>query len=334
MLDWKLLNQQIESSQRILLSTHENPDGDGLGSACAMYHYLKDNGKDCKIIHMSKLPAEYKFLNYENIIQTYQGDIHDNWLSKIDLAIIFDIGDYQRLRDIGDLIEENKIYAINIDHHPNLKDKRFSENFIDVNAAATGEMVYDFFKSVNVDLNKYMAEGIYTAVMTDTGSFRYSNTNEKSHRIAIESLNLGVDNAKIYQTIYENRSPQQISLLAKILDVLDYDLDGQLAWFVIDQKMLIESGAKNKDVDGFSDFVRTIKGVEVAVMFFEIGTNVFRVNFRSKGKYVINDVAKAIGGGGHKFAAGAITKGDSLSVTADVLSKAKSSLLLQNKEKN
>ena len=81
MLDWKLLNQQIESSQRILLSTHENPDGDGLGSACAMYHYLKDNGKDCKIIHMSKLPAEYKFLNYENIIQTYQADFHDNWFS-------------------------------------------------------------------------------------------------------------------------------------------------------------------------------------------------------------------------------------------------------------
>ena len=98
--------------------------------------------------------------------------------------------------------------------------------------------------------------------------------------------------------------------------------------------MLIESGAKNKDVDGFTDFVRSIKGVEVAVMFFEIETNAFRVNFRSKGRYIINDVAKAIGGGGHKFAAGAMTRGDSSSVITDVLSRTKSSLLLQNKEKN
>ena len=170
--------------------------------------------------------------------------------------------------------------------------------------------------------------------MTDTGSFRHSNTNEKCHQIAIESLNHGVNNTKIYQSIYENRSPEQINLLAKILKNLDYDLDGRLAWFIIDQKMLIESGAKNKDVDGFTDFVRTIKGVEVAVMFFEIETNVFRINFRSKGKYIINDVAKEIGGGGHKFAAGAMIKGNSSSVITNVLSKAKSSFLLQNKEKN
>ena len=111
-------------------------------------------------------------------------------------------------------------------------------------------------------------------------------------------------------------------------------INGCFAWFVIDQNMLIESGAKNKDVDGFTDFVRTIKGVEVAVMFFEIETNVFRINFRSKGKYIINDVAKEIGGGGHKFAAGAMIKGNLSSVITNVLSKAKSSFLLQNKEKN
>ena len=330
MLDWKTLYQQIETSERILLSTHENPDGDGLGSAYAMYHYLNNLKKDCRIIHISELPSEYMFFNNENVIETYNSADHDTWISKIDLALIFDVGDYQRLRDIGEYLEKKCTIVINIDHHPNLNDKRFSENYIDINAAATGEMVYDYLKSINVELNKSMAEGIYTAVMTDTGSFRHSNTNEKCHQIAIESLNHGVDNTKIYQSIYENRSPEQINLLAKILKNLDYDLDGRLAWFIIDQKMLIESGAKNKDVDGFTDFVRTIKGVEVAIMFFEIEKNIFRVNFRSKGQFIINDIAKTIGGGGHKFAAGAITKGDSLSVVKDVVDQTRSSILSQN----
>ena len=190
-------------------------------------------------------------------------------------------------------------------------------------------MVYDYLKSINAELNKSMAEGIYTAVMTDTGSFRHSNTNEKCHQIAIESLNHGVDNTKIYQSIYENRSPEQINLLAKILKNLDYDLDGRLAWFIIDQKMLIESGAKNKDVDGFTDFVRTIKGVEVAIMFFEIEKNIFRVNFRSKGKYKINDIAKTLGGGGHAFASGAMLKSNLKDTINKVVSVTKNSLKMK-----
>ena len=104
MLDWKTLYQQIETSERILLSTHENPDGDGLGSAYAMYHYLKNLKKDCRIIHISELPSEYMFFNNDNAIETYNSADHDIWISKIDLALIFDVGDFRRLRDIGDLL--------------------------------------------------------------------------------------------------------------------------------------------------------------------------------------------------------------------------------------
>jgi len=330
MLDWKPLYKQIKSSERILLSTHENPDGDGLGSAYAMYHYLNNLKKDCRIVHISELPSEYMFFNNDNVIETYDPQNHDTWISKIDLALIFDVGDFRRLRNIGEVLTNNRKHVVNIDHHPDLSDGRFTDNFINVDAAATGEMVYDFLKSNNVKLTKFMAEGIYTAVMTDTGSFCYSNTNQKCHQIAIESIDLGVNTSKIYQTVYENRSPAQVALLGEILNNLGYDLDGELAWFSISQEMMSKVGATKKDVDGFTDFVRSIRGVEVAIMFFELNSKTTRINFRSKGKYVINDIAKFFDGGGHKFASGALAKKELSEIVSEVLEKTKSSIISQN----
>ena len=321
MLDWKSLHNTINSSARILLSTHENPDGDGLGSATAVYHYLTKIGKDCRLIIISDLPKEYQFLNLDNIIETYDSNLHDDWISQADLAIIFDVGDFNRLRQVGEKISANSIKAINFDHHPDLKDKRFSDNYIQITAAATGEMVYDFLKSVNVNLTLAMANGIYTAVMTDTGSFCYSNTNQKCHQIAIECLDVGVNTSQIYQTVYENRTAAQVKLLAEIINNLNFSDNHELAWFSISQKMMKNANAINKDIDGFSDFVRSIQGVEVALMVFENTNGTCRINFRSKGKYIINTIAKSLGGGGHKFAAGAMKNGDLEDVLNDVLTE-------------
>ena len=279
---------------------------------------------------ISELPFEYEFLNSGGIIETYKAETHDDWISSADLALIFDVGDYQRLRTIGEKLASNNIHVINIDHHPDLRDHRFAENYIDMNAAATGEMVYDFLSAVDVSLTLPMAEGIYTAVMTDTGSFCYSNTNQKCHQIAIESIDLGVNTSKIYQTVYENRSPAQVALLGEILHNLGYDLDGELAWFSISQEMMSKVGATKQDVDGFTDFVRSIRGVEVAIMFFELNSKTTRINFRSKGKYVINDIAKFFDGGGHKFASGALAKKEISEIVSEVLEKTKSSIISQN----
>ena len=330
MLDWKSLHNTINSSAKVLLSTHENPDGDGLGSATAVLHYLRDIGLDCRLIIISDLPKEYEFLNPDNIIETYNPGVHDEWISQADLAIIFDVGDFNRLREVGEKISANSVKAINFDHHPDLNDKRFSENYIQMTAAATGEMVYDFLKSVNVDLSLAMANGIYTAVMTDTGSFCYSNTNQKCHQIAIECLEAGVNTSQIYQTVYENRTPGQVKLLAEIINNLNYSDNQELAWFTISQEMMKNANASKKDIDGFSDFVRTIQGVEVALMIFENTNGTCRVNFRSKGKYIINTVAKSLGGGGHKFAAGAIKNGSLNDVLDDVLSETSNQLIKQD----
>ena len=331
MINWKKLNQDIENSKRIVLSTHMSPDGDGLGSASAMYHYITSLGLECKIIQISKFPNQYNFLNKDNIIETYNAAKHDQWLEKADLALIFDVGSYNRLGQLGNVLSTNQTNVINIDHHPDLGDKRFNENYINIHAAATGEMVYDFFEENNIRLNKEIASGIYTAVMTDTGSFRHSNTNQKSHKIAMNCLAFNVDNSKIYQSIYENKSKAQVSLLAKVINNIRFDLDGQVASFIVSNKMIEDSGTMPEDVDGFTDFVRSINGVEIAIMVCENETGKCRINFRSKGKYIINDIAKSFDGGGHKFAAGATAEGNSNNVLQEVLNRTFIEVDRQNK---
>jgi len=330
MLDWKKLNQKILSSSRIVLSTHQNPDGDGLGSASAMYHYIKSLEKDCKIIHISDFPNQYDFLNQNNIIETYNEIDHDEWMLTADLALIFDIGDYGRLGVLGNKLSNNNIYTINIDHHPNQNDGRFNDNYVNIDAAATGEMVYDFLIDNNINLNELLAQGIYTAVMTDTGSFRHNNTNQKSHKIAMDCIDYGVDNSKIYQSIYENRSKAQVALLAKVIDNIKYHSNGQIASFIVSREMVESSSAIPQDIDGFTDFVRTIKGVEISIMVYESDSNRCRINFRSKGKYRINDIAKSFGGGGHKFAAGAMADGASEIVLQQVVDQTKDAIIKQH----
>ncbi len=331
MNNWKKLNQGIKNSNRIVLSTHMNPDGDGLGSAVAMHSYISNLGVDCRIIQISNFPDQYSFLNDRNIIETYDLTIHDSWLAEVDLALIFDIGAYNRLGPLGDRLFSNKTKVINIDHHPKLNDERFYEHYINIEAAATGEMVYDFLQENQINMNEVIAKGIYTAVMTDTGSFRHNNTNQKSHKIAMDCLAYDIDNSKIYQSIYENKSVAQISLLAKVIDNLRFDLDGKVASFIISKNMINDSGITPDEVDGFTDFVRSINRVEVAIMVCENELEKCRINFRSKGKYTINNIAKEFGGGGHKFAAGATVEGKTDIVLQKILDKTFFEIDQQNK---
>ena len=330
MIDWKHINNYINEADTILLTMHENPDGDGLGSATAMYHYLKEIKKDCRILNVSLLPVEYDFLNKDDIIETYDPDVHNSWISTVDLAIIFDVGDYKRIRELKTQIKDNKIKTLNIDHHPHPKDHPFTYNVVDLNAASTGDMVYDYIKSVrDGNISKLMAKGIYTAVMTDTGCFRYSNTNTHCHNIAIECMDVGIDTTNIYQKIYESSSQSRISLLGNILQNIHYELDGEFAWFIIDQHMMSIAKASKADVEGFSDFVRTIRGVEVSMMIMENDDQSCRLNFRSTGKYIINGVAVELGGGGHKYASGAVINNPLNSVIENAVEKMKESILEQ-----
>ena len=326
-INWSWVNDIINSCEKILLTTHENPDGDGLGAEVGLYYHLKEEGKDVKIINYSPLPKEYYFLNRNDIFESYNNSLHDDWMKTVDLAIIFDVGDYSRIRDVKTTLENFSINTMNIDHHPHPIKHSFTHNLVDLSAAATGCMVYDYLKVASKNpISRDSLLGIYTAVMTDTGCFKHSNTDKKCHEIAIESLQNGIETNIIYQNIYENSSKSRMRLLGVLLSNLNFEFNDQLAWFVISQKMLLEAHAKKSDVEGFTDTVRSIRGVEVAVMILEIGDKKCRVNFRSKGKYKVNDIASSVGGGGHAFASGAMVE-DSLEATIEkIITRTKSAL--------
>ena len=323
----------LESVNRVALTTHENPDGDGLGCASAMYHYFSDINKDCKIILPSSFPSEYVFLNKGSMFYEYPSNDIDLWLKGVDLVIVFDVGDRKRLNKINFAIDSLNLKTLNIDHHPLIDDSAFTYNFVDTGAAATGVIIYDILtECFSHPLSKDICEGIFTAIMTDTGSFRYSNTNIHCHEIAIECYKVGVNPSYIYQHVYERSSKSRIKLLGTILNNIHFDLNGELAWFVVDNNNMKKCNAVYSDVEGFSDFVRTIDGVEIAFMILEAGENRCRINFRSKGKYTVNDIAKSLGGGGHPFAAGAQMDSSIEQATPFILDVVKSSVHTQNEK--
>lgn len=319
-IDWDAVHNVIKNATSIMLTTHENPDGDGLGAESGLYYHLKEQNKDVRIINYSPLPREYKYLNSDNIFECYDNESHDDWIKDIDLVIVFDVGDFLRIRTLVNTIEKYDIETMNIDHHPHPDDNVFTYNLVNLSAAATGCMVYDYLKVVrDKPISKNSLLGIYTAMMTDTGCFRYSNTDNKCHEIAIECLNIGIETHKIYQHIYENSTRSRIKLMGEFLSNLKYELDGTFAWFIISNEMMKVANATRSDVDGFTDMVRTISGVEVSLMIFQQNDSSCRINFRSKGRYSVNDIAKELGGGGHAFAAGAVVNGSLKDVSSEVV---------------
>ena len=320
----------LENVNRVALTTHENPDGDGLGCAAAMYHYFSDIKKECKIMLPSPLPKEYIFLNKGSIFYEYSKE-HDSWLKNVDLVIVFDVGDINRLKKIKNIIDVYNLKTLNIDHHALINSNSFSYNLVDTKAAATGEIVYDILKECfSHPLSKDIAEGIYTAIMTDTGSFKYSNTRIHTHEIAIQCYKAGIKAHHIYQQVYEKSSKNRMKLLGEVLNDLQFDCNGQLSWFTIDKNKMIKCNAKYSAIDGISDFIRTIDGVEVSIMILETQDSKCRVNFRSKGKYIVNGVAKSLGGGGHPLAAGAQINSSIDIATPIILEKVKLLMDVQN----
>ena len=304
--NWNPIIQLINKSNNILLTTHVNPDGDGLGSESAIYYCLKKMGKNPVIINASALPEEYIFLDVDKIFRKYSAEVYKDSLKNIDLLMVFDIGDPSRLSQLGKDISKLNITSICLDHHPS-ENHFFDLEVVDKDAPATVCLVYELIQSLSPELMDIkIAEALYTGILTDTGSFRFENTTISAMEMAIEMIRYGVKPSVIYQNVYENNRPEKIRLLGMVLQEVNYEEGGKLAWFQITQEHIKSAGATLEEVDGFTDFVRTAKGVEVAVMFLEVNKTRVRMNFRSKGEVIINQTAKKFGGGGHPFAAGAV----------------------------
>lgn len=304
--NWQPIEKCLDEANRIVLTTHASPDGDGVGSEIGLYYFLRARGKTVHILNPTPMGSEYNFLDGGGNVYVYKPVQHLHLIQNADAFIILDIGDYSRLQKVGEHIKQAAGKTICIDHHPQTEHE-FDFEIIDVNAAATGMMVYDLIKHINPDaLNFKIAQALYCALMTDTGSFRFSNTNAATHKMAMELLAFGVEPHTVFRNVYESSSIERMKLLGKIIERLEFTSDGKIAYFPVTRDMQKSVGARSQDIDGFTDFIRTLRDIEVAVMFHELNHNQTRINFRSKGHVVINQVAKKFDGGGHEFAAGAV----------------------------
>jgi len=292
--------QLIEKNQTFLIASHESPDGDALGSTLALANALREMGKEVVAYNQDRAPLDYAFLpGYATLV------------TELDNARSFDVGfvlDAGELRRAGSWIGERCRLLVNIDHHP------YSEDFgniyyVDTQACATGIMIYRLLQAGGYQVSRDVAICVYTAILSDTGSFRYSNANPEAFRVAGEMIALGVDPWAIASGLYENQDLERLRLLALSLPTLRISSCGLYASLAVTLDMYASAGAHEEHTDRFINYPRSIRGVEVAIFFRQLAADRFKVGFRSKGNIDVGALARAMHGGGHHNAAGAEVQG-------------------------
>ncbi len=304
----------VDSNRKFVLTTHVNPDGDGLGSELALTRYLKKLGKQSVVLNHSETPSNHTFLDYHNELKQFDPEKDSQTVLDADVLIALDMNNPGRLRSIEKYFLESKAKKVIIDHHLEAQDF-VDHQLIDLDSPATAEMVYRCLAAYDSNLiDKEIAEGIYTGIMTDTGSFRFPRTDGKVHRITANLLDLGVDPFYIYHNLYEENSLGRTRLLGEMLSKVELAYDGRVSYVAITLEQLNRNGVVPDDVDNFVNQAGAIAGVIVTLFFLEMEDGV-KISFRSKGDVPVNELAKMYGGGGHKNASGARLPGVKLDET-------------------
>ena len=288
----------LSEHEDIILISHINPDGDNVGSLVGMALGLTQLGKRVTIVNHDNTPQKLKFLTELYPVIVCQ-DLN-NFSGKI---ITLDCTEWSRTG--FDALPDGLSIIMNIDHH--VSNLNFAKvNLVDTGAAATGEIVYKLLKQMGATFTPQLSTALYTALMTDTGSFRFSNTTPFTLETAAVLLGTGADTETINVSIYETSSLGYIRFLAAALNVLEISKEGKIAWIGISSKMMDEHGVSVEECENLVNYAKAINGVEVAFLIKETPDNKLKVSFRSKGMLDVNKIAAEFGGGGHQRAAGCI----------------------------
>ncbi|MFA5322593.1 MAG: bifunctional oligoribonuclease/PAP phosphatase NrnA [Smithella sp.] len=293
----------INEGHNFLITAHVRLDGDALGSELAFYLMLKEMGKKAVVYNQDHTPERYLFLPAaHNISHTLTN------VEQYDTCIVLDCSDLTRVGDEAENIGKIK-RIINIDHH--VSNNGFcSLKMLDAKASSTGELVFRLMQKMRVKMSRDICTNLYAAIITDTGSFRYSSTTKETFLAAGTLVGEGASPQRIAENIYESDSPARLHLMARALSTLSLDLESKVGSMVVTQKDLMETGAAWEHTEGFVDIPRTVKGIEVSVLYTQRGKDNFKLSLRSKAKANVEKVAKRFGGGGHIHAAACWMKGD------------------------
>ncbi|MCG0275039.1 MAG: bifunctional oligoribonuclease/PAP phosphatase NrnA [Thermosediminibacteraceae bacterium] len=312
-MDFYILNNLISKYNSFIVTSHIAPDGDALGSVLALTIALEKLGKKVLPIINDTIPQKFRFLPCSEKVRAFASE-----KDKAEVMICLDSGDPGRLefkKDLRDICN----FIVNIDHHKS--NTMYGDiNLVNDSYSSVGEMVYFLLKGLNIPIDIDIATCIYTSIITDTGSLKYSNTTPSCLKVLAELVEIGVKPDFISREVFEKKSLASVMLLKEILGSLKISEDGKIAYMRLTKDMMLKTGAKEEDTDGLINYAREIDGVEVAVLFKEQDNFKIKVGLRSNQWVDVSKIAEQFGGGGHARAAGCTIEGSLEEVEHSILS--------------
>jgi len=307
------IGRVLRAHQRFAVLSHVRPDGDALGSQLALALSLQQLGKDVTVWNEDGLLEKYNFLPGGERLTQPPREPQD-----FDVAVALDTATQNRLGTAGESVRHAKTW-INIDHHPS--NPGYGDLvYIDPTSPATGQILFELIKSEQLPMDGAIAENLFVAISTDTGSFQYPNTTARTFEIGAELVRNGVEVGRVSQLLYENYPRRRTELLRELLGTMRFEAGGKIASFSLSLKVAADLNVKPEDNEGLIDHLRAIQGVIVAVFFEELTDGKVRVSMRSKSEAVdVSAICQKFGGGGHKLAAGARVRGTLAEVEQKIL---------------
>jgi nanoRNase/pAp phosphatase (c-di-AMP/oligoRNAs hydrolase) len=305
---WQDVAALIEQHNNFLITTHINPEGDAVGSEVGLALFLQNLGKKTVIVNSSPTPANCLFLPLAGFIKIYPDDYTPDVLENAGVVFILDVNSWQHVGSFGDVIRASSKPRVCIDHHQGPEEGFARVIVSDTKAAAAGLMIFDLINHMGGEITPDIAEALYTAISTDTGSFRFSNTDARVFSAAAELCAKGAKPFSVFKKVNARRWGAT-RLIGSALATLEKTADGKIAWIHVTQEMFEEAGAEYEDSDGLLELVRPVRGVELCIIFKEVPGGEVKVSMRSNGVVDAFAIAKLHGGGGHRLAAGMAVEG-------------------------
>jgi len=325
---FKEIAELINNKQEFILTSHVNPDGDSIGSEIALHRFLSKRGKHSRIMNFSKTPENYTFLDTDGVIEHFDESKHVNAIENADVIFILDTNEFARLRTMAPAILKSNAKKVLIDHHLGFNKNGFDYYISDTESPSTGEILYKFLISNNESLiDKEIATALYTAIMTDTGSFRFDRTDSETHIITAKLLEYGIKPYHVYSEVYNQATPEKLRLLGRFLENIKLDIDDRAAYSVLYIKDFEETGTDEYATDGYTQYLLSLSSVLIGVLITQTKRGV-KLSFRSKGSIPVSELAKEFSGGGHLNASGAfIEGGDADKIAKEIIEKSKKYIL-------
>jgi len=307
------IDRALRAHQRFAVLSHVRPDGDALGSQLGLALSLQKLGKEVRVWNEDGMLEKYSFMPHAEMLRKPPTAPED-----FDVAIALDTAIQNRLGTTAAAIRSAKVW-INIDHHPS--NPGYGDIVhVDPTAPATGQIIFELIRRQNLPLDREIAENLFVAISTDTGSFQYPNTTSRTFEIAAELVGTGIDVGKVSQQLYENYPRRRIELLRALLDTMRFEAGGRVARFSLPLNLAQSLSVLPEDNEGLIDHLRAVRGVVVAIFFEELVDGKVRVSMRSKEAEVdVSAICQKFGGGGHSLAAGARVRGSLAEVEQKVM---------------